>query len=46
MRTPKLARHMHRRRDMEPIEMSRMEKALIFAAFMPFLMMGLLYIFA
>jgi hypothetical protein len=31
---------------MEPIEMSRMEKALIFAAFMPFLMMGLLYIFA
>ena len=31
---------------MEPIEMSRMEKALIFAAFMPFLMMGLLIIFA
>ena len=31
---------------MEPIEMSRMEKALIFAVFMPFLMMGLLYIFA
>ena len=31
---------------MEPIDVSRMEKALIFAAFVPFLMIGLLYIFA
>lgn len=31
---------------MEPIQMSRMEKALIFAAAMPFLMVGLLFLFA
>jgi hypothetical protein len=31
---------------MEPIEFSRWEKALVVAAFIPFLMMGLLYIFA
>ena len=31
---------------MEPTEMSRLEKALIFTAVMPFLMMGLLYLFA
>ena len=31
---------------MEPIEVSRLEKVLIFAAVTPFLMMGLLYLFA
>ncbi len=31
---------------MEPIQMSRMEKALILAAFMPFLMVGVLFLFA
>lgn len=46
MRTLKLARHMHSQGHMEPIDVSRMEKALIFAAFVPFLMIGLLYIFA
>ena len=46
MRTSKLARHMHRTASMEPIEMSRLEKALICAAFLPLLMMGMLYLFA
>ena len=46
MRTPELARHLHKTSSMEPIEMSRLEKALIFAAVMPFLMIGLLYLFA
>ena len=31
---------------MEPIEFSRWEKALVVAACVPFLMMGLLYLFA
>jgi hypothetical protein len=31
---------------MEPIAMSRMEKALIVAAFSPFLMVALLFLFA
>ena len=31
---------------MEPIEFSRMEKALILAAFLPFLAIGLLVLFA
>jgi hypothetical protein len=31
---------------MEPIQMSRMEKALVFAACMPFLMVGVLFLFA
>jgi hypothetical protein len=46
MRRSKLARHVHSRMAMEPIEMSRMEKALIFAAFIPLVMVGLLYLFA
>ena len=41
-----LARQLHCRPFMEPIQMSRMEKALVFAAFMPFLMVGLLFLFA
>jgi cell division protein FtsL len=31
---------------MEPIEFSRMEKALVVAACFPFLMMGVLFLFA
>lgn len=46
MRTSELACDVHRTRSMEPIEMSRLEKALICAAFMPLLMMGMLYLFA
>ena len=46
MRTPNLARHLHSRIGMEPIEFSRMEKALVFAAFMPFLLIGVLVLFA
>jgi hypothetical protein len=46
MRQPELACHLHSCACMEPLEMSRMEKALVFAAFMPFLLMGLLYVFS
>jgi hypothetical protein len=46
MQILKLARYLHRLLRMEPIHMSRMEKALVFAAFMPFLMVGLLFLFA
>ena len=42
MRGPKLARRLHSDAGMEPIEFSRMEKALIMAAFLPFLAIGLL----
>ena len=43
---PKLARRLHRATCMEPIELSRLEKALIMAAFLPFLAIGLLVLFA
>ena len=46
MRTPKLARRLQRALRMEPMQFSRMEKALIMAAFLPFLAIGLLVLFA
>ena len=46
MRTSELAHQLHSTQSMERLEMSRLEKALIFAAFLPFLMMGVLYLFA
>jgi hypothetical protein len=47
MATPRLARRLHSGcRGMEPLEYSRMEKALILAAFLPFLAIGLLVLFA
>jgi hypothetical protein len=42
----RLACHMHWRSGMEPNETARLEKALVVAACFPFLMMGLLFMFA
>jgi hypothetical protein len=42
----KLARVLHYVADMEPNEISRLEKTLVVAACFPFLMMGLLFLFA
>ena len=46
MQTLELASQMQWTQAMEPIEFSRMEKALILAAFLPFLAIGLLVLFA
>ena len=47
MATPRLARALHSGMPgMEPLEYSRLEKALILAAFLPFLAIGLLALFA
>ena len=46
MRRLKLARRLQYARGMEPIEFSRLEKALIMAAFLPFLAIGMLMLFA
>ena len=46
MQVPKLARRLQRATCMEPMQFSRMEKALIMAAFLPFLAIGLLVLFA
>jgi hypothetical protein len=46
MAAPQLAQRLHMDARMEPIEFSRMEKTLILAAFLPFLAIGLLMLFA
>jgi hypothetical protein len=46
MRSPELARPLQWAACMEPIEFSRMEKALILAAFLPFVAIGMLVLFA
>ena len=46
MQVPELARGLQREPGMEPMQFSRMEKALIMAAFLPFLAIGLLVLFA
>ena len=46
MQVPELARRLQSDTCMEPMQFSRMEKALIMAAFLPFLAIGLLVLFA
>ena len=46
MQLAELARRLQRGAGMEPMQFSRMEKALIMAAFLPFLAIGLLVLFA
>lgn len=46
MRSPELARCLQSAVGMEPMQFSRMEKTLIMAAFLPFLAIGLLVLFA
>ena len=46
MQVPELARGLQWVPHMEPMQFSRMEKALIMAAYLPFLAIGLLVLFA
>jgi hypothetical protein len=46
MQAPELARRLQSGSGMEPIEFTRMEKALVLAAFLPFVLIGVLVLFA